>query len=226
MQVWKEVDGILPPTSPKVKSARVLARSPRQRPAELTYFGSEVLHPFTMERVVSAQVPIRIKNTFRPGETGTVITNEPQPPRAASLRSRSSAASASVITSTGCSTPTASWPACSAHWIVTGSSWTWCPQQKSASRVPSTSYPMQSAPVPIWNSGQVMLSPDRAILAVVGAGIKGTTGTGPPVFHAGSGRHRRVEMIGPQVPRINISCIVKEGDAQRGLEAIHSAFFD
>src|SRR5215831_9887021 len=73
LQVWKEVDGIFTSDPRKVPAARVLPRMSPAEAAELTYFGSEVLHPFTMERVVTASVPIRLKNTFRPSGAGTII---------------------------------------------------------------------------------------------------------------------------------------------------------
>ncbi|OAV84858.1 hypothetical protein PTTG_30998, partial [Puccinia triticina 1-1 BBBD Race 1] len=42
-------------------------------PTELTYYGSEVIHPFTMEQVIRASIPIRIKNVMNPQGPGTVI---------------------------------------------------------------------------------------------------------------------------------------------------------
>lgn len=57
----------------KVKNARVLARIAPAEAAELSWFGAEVIHPFTMEHVVKAQVPIRIKNTLNPSAPGTLI---------------------------------------------------------------------------------------------------------------------------------------------------------
>jgi aspartate kinase len=41
--------------------------------AELTYYGSEVIHPFTMEQVIRAKIPIRIKNVDNPSGQGTII---------------------------------------------------------------------------------------------------------------------------------------------------------
>lgn len=41
--------------------------------AELTYYGSEVIHPFTMEQVIRARIPIRIKNVENPSGEGTII---------------------------------------------------------------------------------------------------------------------------------------------------------
>jgi len=39
----------------------------------LTYYGSEVVHPFTMEQVIRKKIPIRIKNVENPRGLGTVI---------------------------------------------------------------------------------------------------------------------------------------------------------
>ena len=39
----------------------------------MTYYGSEVIHPFTMEQVIRAKIPIRIKNVENPTGKGTII---------------------------------------------------------------------------------------------------------------------------------------------------------
>lgn len=45
--------------------------------AELTYYGSEVIHPFTMEQAIRSSVPIRIKNVENPRGNGTIIFPDP-----------------------------------------------------------------------------------------------------------------------------------------------------
>ncbi|KAJ2795715.1 Aspartokinase [Coemansia guatemalensis] len=73
LQVWKEVDGIFTADPRKVPSARLLKIITPEEAAELTYYGSEVIHPFTMEQVIRAAIPIRIKNVQNPDGAGTVI---------------------------------------------------------------------------------------------------------------------------------------------------------
>ncbi|KAJ2352392.1 Aspartokinase, partial [Coemansia sp. RSA 2618] len=73
LQVWKEVDGIFTADPRKVPSARLLKIITPEEAAELTYYGSEVIHPFTMEQVIRASIPIRIKNVQNPDGAGTVI---------------------------------------------------------------------------------------------------------------------------------------------------------
>lgn len=78
LQVWKEVDGIFTADPRKVLSARLVPIITPDEAAELTYYGSEVIHPFTMEQVIRAQIPIRIKNVENPLGGGTVIYPDPE----------------------------------------------------------------------------------------------------------------------------------------------------
>lgn len=73
LQVWKEVDGIFTADPRKVPNARLLDSVTPEEAAELTYYGSEVIHPFTMEQVIKAKIPIRIKNVENPTGNGTII---------------------------------------------------------------------------------------------------------------------------------------------------------
>ncbi|KAF2715335.1 aspartate kinase [Pleomassaria siparia CBS 279.74] len=73
LQVWKEVDGIFTADPRKVPTARLLPTVTPSEAAELTFYGSEVIHPFTMEQVIRARIPIRIKNVMNPRNSGTII---------------------------------------------------------------------------------------------------------------------------------------------------------
>lgn len=73
LQIWKEVDGIFTADPRKVPTARLIPIISPEEAAELTYYGSEVVHPFTMEQVIRRRIPIRIKNVENPGGGGTVI---------------------------------------------------------------------------------------------------------------------------------------------------------
>ena len=73
LQVWKEVDGIFTADPRKVPTAALLPTVTPAEAAELTFYGSEVIHPFTMEQVIRARIPIRIKNVMNPRNPGTVI---------------------------------------------------------------------------------------------------------------------------------------------------------
>ncbi|PSR74403.1 hypothetical protein PHLCEN_2v9911 [Hermanssonia centrifuga] len=77
LQIWKEVDGIFTADPRKVPTARLIPIISPEEAAELTYYGSEVVHPFTMEQVIRRKIPIRIKNVENPMGGGTVIHPDP-----------------------------------------------------------------------------------------------------------------------------------------------------
>ncbi|KAG2127895.1 Aspartate/glutamate/uridylate kinase [Suillus bovinus] len=77
LQIWKEVDGIFTADPRKVPTARLIPVISPDEAAELTYYGSEVVHPFTMEQVIRRRIPIRIKNVENPSGGGTVIHPDP-----------------------------------------------------------------------------------------------------------------------------------------------------
>ncbi|KIO33744.1 hypothetical protein M407DRAFT_240904 [Tulasnella calospora MUT 4182] len=73
LQIWKEVDGIFTADPRKVPTARLIPIISPEEAAELTFYGSEVIHPFTMEQAIRKKIPIRIKNVENPRGSGTVI---------------------------------------------------------------------------------------------------------------------------------------------------------
>lgn len=79
LQVWKEVDGIFTADPNKVPTARLLATITPAEAAELTFYGSEVIHHLTMDQVIYAQPPIRIriKNVKNPRGKGTIVVPDP-----------------------------------------------------------------------------------------------------------------------------------------------------
>lgn len=77
LQIWKEVDGVFTADPSKVPTARLLKTVTPAEAAELTFYGSDVIHPFAMDQVIRASIPIRIKNVMNPRSAGTVICLDP-----------------------------------------------------------------------------------------------------------------------------------------------------
>ncbi|KAF2158309.1 hypothetical protein M409DRAFT_38350 [Zasmidium cellare ATCC 36951] len=77
LQIWKEVDGIFTADPRKVPGARLLSTVTPAEAAELTFYGSEVVHPFTMEQAIRANIPIRIRNVVNTRSPGTIIYPNP-----------------------------------------------------------------------------------------------------------------------------------------------------
>ncbi|KAF2710745.1 aspartate kinase [Pleomassaria siparia CBS 279.74] len=73
LQIWKEVDGIFSADPRKIKAARLLGTITSEEASELTYYGSEVIHPLTIEQIDVAGIPLRLKNVVNPEGSGTII---------------------------------------------------------------------------------------------------------------------------------------------------------
>ncbi|KAJ2988185.1 hypothetical protein NUW58_g4112 [Xylaria curta] len=73
LQIWKEVDGIFTADPRKIPSAQLLPSVTADEATELTYYGSEVIHPLTMDQIREANISLRLKNVFKPHADGTLI---------------------------------------------------------------------------------------------------------------------------------------------------------
>ncbi|KAF2670356.1 aspartate kinase [Microthyrium microscopicum] len=73
LQIWKEVDGIYTSDPRKIPSARLLPAVTVEEAAELTYYGSEVVHPLAVDQIRHAGIRLQLKNVFNPSGAGTRI---------------------------------------------------------------------------------------------------------------------------------------------------------
>lgn len=71
--IWTDVDGVMT-TDPRLdKRARVLPYVSYTEVGELAYYGAKVLHPKTVQPIINKQIPLRVRNTFNPSHSGTLI---------------------------------------------------------------------------------------------------------------------------------------------------------
>jgi bifunctional aspartokinase / homoserine dehydrogenase 1 len=79
LDIWKDVDGFMSGDPKIVKSPRNLEKLTYTEAAELAYFGAKILHPRTVEPLITSGIPIRIfdistcKDTHHPR---TIISSE------------------------------------------------------------------------------------------------------------------------------------------------------
>ncbi len=73
IEIWKDVDGVLSADPDKVKDAFVIDELSYEEAMEMSYFGAEVIHPYTMIPAIEKNIPIWIKNTWNPSVRGTLI---------------------------------------------------------------------------------------------------------------------------------------------------------
>ena len=76
IQIWTDVDGMLTADPRIVPQPRVVPQLSFAEASELAYFGAKVLHPSTILPAVARNIPVRILNSRRPENPGTMITAE------------------------------------------------------------------------------------------------------------------------------------------------------
>lgn len=76
IEIWTDVDGVLTADPRVVPAARIVPEVGYAEAAELAFFGAKVLHPATIRPAVARGIPVRVRNTFRPGAPGTTVRAE------------------------------------------------------------------------------------------------------------------------------------------------------
>jgi aspartate kinase len=74
--IYTDVDGVMSADPRLVNNARLLPALTYAEAARLSWFGAKVLHPRTLIPVAHRQIPVRVRNTFRPHTRGTLIGPE------------------------------------------------------------------------------------------------------------------------------------------------------
>jgi aspartate kinase len=183
-----------------------------------------------MERVVAAQVPIRIKNTFNPEAPGTVILPRDS---AGALPQRVTAVTAkrgiAVFTITSNRMYNAYgfmsrvFDVLAREGVVVDLIAT---SEVSLSFTVERHEDLVRALPTLRELGEVLVTPGRAILAMVGEGMKYAKGTAGRMFTSLGAAGVNIEMISQGASEINISCVIKEEDVEVGLKAVHRAFLE
>ncbi|MBK9122231.1 MAG: aspartate kinase [Chloroflexi bacterium] len=71
--VWSDVDGIMSADPHEVNDARVIRELSYAEMAELAYFGARILHARMVAPLRQNQIPLRVKNVYKPQLPGTVV---------------------------------------------------------------------------------------------------------------------------------------------------------
>jgi bifunctional aspartokinase / homoserine dehydrogenase 1 len=77
IHIWTDVDGVMSANPRLVSEAVMLETLSYEEAIELAYFGAKVIHPNTISTALEKNLPIFIRNTFRPEHSGTRIQAAP-----------------------------------------------------------------------------------------------------------------------------------------------------
>ena len=83
VSIYTDVDGILTADPRVVPNVRLLPELSYAEAARLSWFGAKVLHPRTLMPLAYRNIPVRVRNTFRPYRRGTIVGPEGRLPSGA-----------------------------------------------------------------------------------------------------------------------------------------------
>ncbi|MEO8567901.1 MAG: bifunctional aspartate kinase/homoserine dehydrogenase I [Ginsengibacter sp.] len=73
VEIWTDVSGMMTADPRLVSNAKIIRELSYQEAMELSHFGAKVIYPPTIQPVMNKGIPVSIKNTFSPGDGGTLI---------------------------------------------------------------------------------------------------------------------------------------------------------
>jgi aspartokinase/homoserine dehydrogenase 1 len=237
LTLFKEVDGLMTADPKSVPAARVIADLHYREAAELAYYGANVLHPRTMIPLVDRRIPLYVRNSFRETSPGTRIAGDVKPGSypVKALTAIHRQALLSIEGNGMIGVPGVAGRAFTAL-SQAGHSVSMISQASSESSicfvVPESEADHAVAAL------ETAFEPERklhlidridaekrvALIAVVGLGMRGTSGIAARTFSAIAAAGVNIVAIAQGSSELNITIAVSESDATRALLALHSEY--
>ncbi|HEY8227652.1 MAG TPA: lysine-sensitive aspartokinase 3 [Pyrinomonadaceae bacterium] len=226
IQIWTDVTGVLTADPRVVPQAQTVERLSYGEAAELAYFGAKVLHPKTIQPAIEKNIPVRICNSHMPAESGTLVCAQTETsPRTLKAIAHKTGVTTVQITSARMLGAYGFLRALFAVFerhrtvvdVVTTSE-----VSVSLSLDDATSLPAILADLkPL---GTVGVEPGRAIICVVGEGLRGTPGIAARVFSTISDIN--VTLISQGASSINFTFAIEEERVHEAVRRLHREFFE
>jgi aspartate kinase len=227
IEIWSDVDGIMTADPRLAPAARPIDSLTFAEASELAYYGGKVLHPATITPAIRKRIPVRCLNTFKPSHPGTTIVAEPM----SSMSGPKSLAHNLHNLILTVTTPrmlqghgflARIFQVFAQHKISIDMVST---SEVSVSVTLDTSRNLEAAVEDLRKFAEVSVERDRAIVCVVGEGLRSTPGVAGDVFQALKDAGVNVLMISQGASKINIAFVVDDQDCQKAVQALHRKFF-
>jgi len=232
--IWTDVDGLMTADPKLVPDAKTIPRLSFSEAMEMGYFGAKNMHPKALEPAQDHKLPVRIKNTFNPERPGTLVHAGETAPTENIVRAISIIREVALVTVAGAGvirTPEVVAKVFSlmgdlgvdVYLISQGSS-----EANISFAIPRNllDKTVNLLETQLLGDDVRSITPedDVSIVAVIGAGMKGTPGVAARVFRSVASKRVNVRMIAQGSSELNISFAVKEKDVTAATQALHAEF--
>jgi aspartate kinase len=227
IQIWTDVDGIMTADPKIVKDAKTIDKISFNEASELAYFGAKVLHPRTILPAMEKNIPVRILNTYNPSGKGTLILKEANK----SEQIVKAIAFKKNINLIGiCSTRMLMahgflarlFKIFDKYKVVVDMIAT---SEVSVSVTVDKDENLDNVVKELENIAKVKLEKNKAIVCVVGEGMRHTKGVAGKLFATLGNKGINIEMISQGASEINIGFIVGNEYVEKAVQVLHREFF-
>ncbi len=239
LEIWTDVDGFMTADPKIINSAYVIEELSFTEAIELTNFGAKVIYPPTIFPVYHKNIPIYVKNTFRPEAEGTRIRNI-QPTRDGQIiKGISSISDTALITIQGLGmvgvigVNKRIFSALADNGISV-----FIVSQASSENSTSIGVRTQDAAlsqqvlsqefaheISMGSINEIMVEYDLATIAIVGQNMKHVPGIAGKFFGALGRNGISIVALAQGAGETNISCVISKTDLKKSLNVIHDSFF-
>jgi aspartate kinase len=228
VEIWTDVDGLMTADPRIVPGARTLAAASYEEAAELATFGARILHPATALPLVRAGIPIVILNSMHPQRSGTTIEPEAELDRVGDSPVRSISWKQGItVVNIRAPRMLGTYGFLRALFEVFERHETVVDVLASGEVSISLTIEDRSRLDPLVRDlaelGEVSIEEHRAIVAVVGIGLRHTPGLAGRVFNAVWPAN--VEIISQGASAINMTFVVRDEDGPDVVRRLHQEFF-
>jgi aspartate kinase len=232
LEVWKETTGFMTADPRAVPGARRVDTMSYEEAAELANFGAKILHPRTVEPVSVKKIPIRIRELKDPKSPGTLIRDyEGSPP--CFIRSVAARKQLNVIKLTGPGMGYTPGVAADVFDILRKEQINvinMAASEATFALLLDATDGKRAAKALLATRGGVIqditLEERMALVAVVGKDLGSRVGSAAQILNAVSAAKVNIHMISLGASEIAINFVVREGDAESALRAVHSQFIE
>ncbi|HKN84810.1 MAG TPA: aspartate kinase, partial [Pyrinomonadaceae bacterium] len=223
--IWTDVTGVLTADPRVVPEAQTIERLSYSEAAELAYFGAKVLHPKTIQPAIENSVPVRICNSRAPQDRGTLVG----PQTETSSRTIKAIAHKTGVTTVQITSARmlgaygflrALFEVFERHRTVVDVVTT---SEVSVSLSLDDDSALPEIVKELGQLGTVRIEKGRAIICVVGEGLRGTPGVAARVFSTISDIN--VTLISQGASSINFTFAIEEERMKEAVTRLHQAFF-
>jgi aspartate kinase len=229
IEIWTDVSGILSADPRVVTDAFTLRTLTFAEAAELAYYGAKVLHPKTIEPAVQANIPVRILNTFKPDDPGTLVVQSATEESGHLIEGLAIKKGVTLVNIT--STRMLDAPGylseifgCLARHHVSIDAVSTSEVSVTLAVDPRWKEALEAPLVELRKIAQVRLWPDRALVCVVGEGMQLTPGVAGRIFDVVGAAGINIDMISQGASELNVTFVVKQEDAEKAMRVLHETF--